>query len=77
MSIHTSLTSLHNMLTLSDVSSTDATVKLGWMTVATLVEEEGEWFVTMPIGTRSMPISVVGDKTMEAALERLVKYLGD
>jgi hypothetical protein len=66
------LEALRSMLTVTE-TDTDMDVKLGWMTVAHITEEDGEWFVTMR-GDK-LPLDSMGWVSKEEALGRLVKYL--
>jgi hypothetical protein len=64
---------LASLLKITQDSDVDASVSLGWMTIARIEEEDGYWFVSMK-GEKT-PISCLGDSSVEAAVERLVKYL--
>ena len=58
-----------NLLTIED-SGVDVEIRLGWLPIATLSEDRGEWFITV----RNKEItSVHGSK--EEALDLLFNYL--
>lgn len=64
---------LSYLLKITQDSDVDARVSLGWVTIAHIEEEDGYWFVRLK--GESGPISMLGSKSVEAAVEALVKYL--
>lgn len=64
---------LSYLLKITQDSDVDARVSLGWVTLANIEEEDGFWFVRLK--GESAPISMRGSKSVEDAVEALVKYL--
>jgi len=65
------LDKLKDLLTIEE-SDTDVIIKLGWVTIACLEEEDGRWFPRMP-GNKT--ISVWGFVSKELAFEYLLHYI--
>jgi len=64
---------LASLLKITKDSDVDARVSLGWVTLAHIEEEDGFWFVHLKGETA--PIIMRGSKSVEEAVEALVKYL--
>lgn len=52
-------------------SSTELYIKLGWMTIATIVEDSGEWFISI----NNKTLNPLGINSKEEALNAVYEYL--
>ena len=65
------LANLKSMITMEE-DDVEVVIKVGWITIARLVEEDGRWFPTIP---SVKEISTMGFKTKELAFDGLLHYL--
>jgi hypothetical protein len=64
---------LASLLKITQETARHASVSLGWVTLVHIEEEDGFW--TVRLKGESVPISMRGSPSVEAAVEALVKYL--
>jgi len=69
------ITKLSNLLTLKDDGS-EVSVMLGWVTIATLVEEEGYWYPSVIFTCDTVPLKEIGSQysTKEEAFKCVVGW---
>jgi hypothetical protein len=69
------LNDLKQLITITE-SDTDMSVKLGWMTIANISEDDGLWYLDSSRESGG-PWSTGGYGTKEAALAAVVKFYRD
>jgi hypothetical protein len=66
------LNDLKQLITITE-SDTDMSVKLGWMTLVNISEEDGLWYLDGN-GGHGAPVSTFGYGSKEAALKKVVEW---